>query len=187
MTSTRLLADGAGQAANATLLLLGAAFIGWLAVRAIRRKALLRVPLAVAWAGLAAAVALAALALLLPSLVSPAPSAARPSSTATIHIVSPTDDQVFKGTADAPAHVLVKIRVLGARIVPLTSRRLRPDEGHVHLFLDGSLVSMTAGTAASLDAGPGTHVLGAEFVASDHGPFDPRVQATVRFVVRPGG
>ena len=185
MTSIGLLADGAGQAANATLLLLGAAFIGWLAVRALRGKALLRVPRAVAWTGLAAAVILAVLALLLPSLVSPAPSAARPSSTATIDIVSPTEGEVFEGTARGPAHVLVQIRVLGARIVPLTSTHLRPDQGHVHLFLDGSLVSMTAGTTASLDAGPGTHVLGAEFVASDHGPFDPRVQATVRFVVRP--
>ena len=185
MTSTGLLADGAGQAANATVLLLGAALVGWLAVRALRGKALLRMPRAVAWGGVAAAVALAGLALLLPSLVSPAPNAARPSSKATIDIVSPTEDEVFEGTADAPAHVLMEIRVLGARIVPLTSTRLRPDEGHVHLFLDGSLVSMTAGTTASLDAGPGTHVIRAEFVASDHGPFDPPVQATVRFVVRP--
>jgi hypothetical protein len=185
MTSPGLLADGAGQAANATLLLLGASFIGWLAVRALRGKALFRLPRAVAWAGAVAAVALAGVALLLPSLVSPAPSAARPSSTATIHIVSPTEGQVFEGTSGAPAHVLVEIRVVGARIVPLTSTRLRSDQGHVHLFLDGSLVSMTAGATASLDAGPGTHVLGAEFVASDHGPFDPRVQATVRFVVRP--
>jgi hypothetical protein len=185
MTATGLLADGTGQAANATLLLLGAALIGWLAVRTIRGKSLLRVPRAVAWAGLAVAVTLAGVALLLPSLVSPTPSATHPSSTATIQIVSPTQDEVFEGTTGTPARVLVQIRVVGARIVPLTSTRLRPDEGHVHLFLDGSLVSMTAGTTASLDAGPGTHVLGAEFVASDHGPFDPRVQATVRFVVRP--
>jgi len=185
MTWIGLLADGAGQAANSTLLLLGAAFIGWLAVRVLRGKVSLRVPRAAAWTGLAAAVALAGVALLLPSLVSPAPSAVRPSSTATIHIVSPTEGEVFEGTAGAPAHVLVQIRVVGARIVPLASTRLRPNEGHVHLFLDGSLISMTAGTTASLEAGPGSHVLGAEFVASDHGPFDPRVQATVRFVVRP--
>jgi hypothetical protein len=185
MTSTGLLADGVGQGANATMLLLGSAFIGWLSVRAIRGKALPRVPRRVAWAGGVGAVALAGLALLLPSLVSPAPSAARLSSTATIQIVSPTQGEVLEGTSGAPAHVLLQIRVLGARIIPLTSTRLRPDEGHLHLFYDGSLVSMTAGTTASLDAGPGTHVLGAEFVASDHGPFDPRVQATVRFVVRP--
>jgi hypothetical protein len=180
-----LLADGAGQTANATVLLLGAAFVGWLAVRALQGKALHRMPRAVAWGGMAAAAALAALALLLPSLVSPAPNAARPSSTATISIVTPTEDEVFRGTAGAPAHVLVEIRVLGARIVPLTSTRLRPDEGHVHLFLDGSLLSMTAGTTTTLDAGPGAHVIGAEFVASDHGPFDPRVQSAVRFIVRP--
>jgi hypothetical protein len=185
MNWPELLADGAGQTANATLLLLGAAFIGWLAARALRGKALFRLPRAVAWAGVVAAVLLAALALLLPSLVSPAPGATRPASTAGIHIVSPTENEVFRGTENAPARVMVVIRVLGARIVSLTSTRLRPDEGHVHLFLDGSLVSMAGGTTASLEAGPGTHVLRTEFVASDHGPFDPRVQDAVRFLVRP--
>jgi hypothetical protein len=185
MTQTDLLADGAGQATNATLLLLGAAFIGWLAVRALRGKVLSRMPRAVAWGALAVSVVVAAFALLLPSLVSPAPGASRSASTASINIVSPTEGEVFEGTANAPARVLVEIRLLGAHIVPFTSRRLRPDEGHIHLFLDGSLVSMTGRTMATLEAGPGTHVLRAEFVASDHGPFDPRVQAAVRFVVRP--
>jgi hypothetical protein len=130
-------------------------------------------------------VVLAVFALLLPSLVSPAPGTSRPVSTASINIVSPAEGEVFEGTANMPARVVVEIRLLGARIVPLTSTRLRADEGHLHLFLDGSLVSMTGGTKLSLDAGPGTHLLRAEFVASDHGPFDPRVQAVVRFVVRP--
>jgi hypothetical protein len=185
MNALGLLGDGTGTAANATLLLLAAAFLGWLAVQRLRGKSLLRVPPAAAWVGVLFAVALAVFGLLLPSVVSPAPSAKRPATSATIQIVSPSKDQVFQGTTSAPAAIPVEIMVVGARIVPATSTRLRPDEGHVHLFLDGALVSMTAGTTASLDVGPGQHVLSAEFVASDHGPFDPRVQASVRFVVQP--
>src|SRR5207247_2791446 len=104
--------------------------------------------------------------LLHPACISPSPNADLPSSKTTINIVSPTEDEVFEGTADAPAHVLMEIRVLGARIVPLTSTRLRPDEAHVHLFLDGSLVSMSAGTTPSRHAGPCTPVDRAELLAS---------------------
>jgi hypothetical protein len=32
---------------------------------------------------------------------------------------------------------------------------------------------------------PGQHILRAEFVASDHGPFDPRVFVSVTFRVEP--
>jgi hypothetical protein len=60
---------------------------------------------------------------------------------------------------------------------------LPPNEGHIHLYLDGSLVTMTTGLSAMIDAPPGRHALRAEFVAVDHGPFDPRVVATVTFSV----
>jgi hypothetical protein len=185
LTPIAILADGAGTAANATFLLLGAGFVAWLAVRRIQWKALRRVPRAVAWGAFPVAAGLAALGLLLPSLVSPSPGAARPSSPARVEIISPTPSQVFEETAEAPARVDVLIRVVGAKVVPFTSTSLRPDQGHLHLFLDEALVSMTAGTSASLEAGPGEHVLVAEFVASDHGPFDPRVVASVTFTVRP--
>jgi hypothetical protein len=178
------LADGAGQA-NATLLLLGAAFIGWIAVRRLRGKALDKVPRGLAWVALTGAVALAGLGVALPSLLSPSSSTSRPSSAARIEITSPADGQVFAGSTSAQALVPVEVRLLGARIVPFTSTRLRPDEGHLHLFLDGSLVSMSGGTTTSLDVGVGAHVLRVEFVASDHAPFDPPVTTSVRFTVRP--
>jgi hypothetical protein len=178
-----LLADG-GQATNTTLLLIVAAFVGWLAVRALRGGMKVRVHHAVAWAGLGGAVALAVVAVLLPSLLSPSPTA-RPTSTGHIEILAPVEGQVFHGSDDAPAAIQVELRVTGARIVSLTTTRLRPDEGHIHLFLDGALVSMSTGTTTTLEGVPGDHVLRAEFVAADHGPFDPPVQATVRFVVLP--
>jgi hypothetical protein len=58
-----------------------------------------------------------------------------------------------------------------------------PNEGHVHLYLDGSLVSMTTALDARVAAPPGQHELQAEFVALDHVPFQPPVVATVTFSV----
>jgi hypothetical protein len=175
-----LVADGGAQTANTTLLILGAGFLVWIAVRRLQGRALTRFPRWTGWIGVGVAFVLAALALVLPSVVSPGPRSTRPRSTASIRIVQPTEGQVFP----APGQVPVRIVLRGGRIVPATTTRLAPDEGHIHLFLDGALVSMTGGTSTSITAGPGTHVLMAEFVASDHGPFDPRVSATTRFTVQ---
>jgi hypothetical protein len=47
------------------------------------------------------------------------------------------------------------------------------------------MVSMTYGVVQLVDltgVAPGPHLLRAEFVAADHGPFDPRVTAMEQFV-----
>ena len=84
-----------------------------------------------------------------------------------------------------PASVQVELQLIGGTVVPTTSLRLVPNEGHIHLYLDGSLVSMTSGLDATVTAPPGEHELVAEFVAVDHLPFQPRLQTTVTFTVRP--
>jgi len=105
----------------------------------------------------------------------------RPSSTAKISFISPKAGEVVNGT-DVP----VKIELTGARIVKQTSTDIRPDEGHVHMYLDDQLISMNYGLTATLhDVPPGTHLLRAEFVAADHAPFDPRDFTQVAFEVRP--
>jgi hypothetical protein len=43
----------------------------------------------------------------------------------------------------------------------------------------------TTGLDAELTVEPGAHRLVAEFVAIDHGPFDPRLLTTVDFSVGP--
>jgi uncharacterized protein DUF6130 len=110
---------------------------------------------------------------------SPTPTlGARPASTAKLSIVSPTNGQV-DGTS-----LELKTRLEGARIVPATSTDLRPDEGHLHVILDDSLVTMSATLQTRLtDLTPGRHVLQVEFVANDHAPFNPRVIDKVSFEV----
>jgi hypothetical protein len=99
-------------------------------------------------------------------------AAPRPSSPATVEIVEPADGATVAGTS---AHVVLKLN--GATIVTQTTTDIKPDEGHVHLYLNGQLVSMNYGLEQDLPVAPGTYVLRAEFVAADHAPFNPRVES----------
>ncbi len=106
---------------------------------------------------------------------------ARPSSTGTLTIVSPTDGQVVHGTS-----VRVRTKLTGARVVAASTTNIVPDEGHLHITLDGEIVAMNFGLSDELTGlTPGIHTLQVEFVASDHLPFDPRVIQQVTFEVKP--
>jgi hypothetical protein len=104
----------------------------------------------------------------------------RPASPATLKIVEPRQDEVVTGTSTP-----LVVKLTGAKIVQTTSTDLQPDRGHLHVYLDDSLVTMTATTRTELtDLTPGRHLLKVEFVATDHAPFDPRVIAAVTFEVK---
>ena len=106
---------------------------------------------------------------------------ARPTSTGTLTIVSPTDGQLVHGTS-----VRVQTKLTGARVVPASTTNIAPDTGHLHLTLDGEIVAMNFGLSDELTGlTPGIHTLQIEFVASDHLPFDPRVIQQVTFEVKP--
>jgi hypothetical protein len=134
-----------------------------------------------AW-GRTSGVVLAALVLVIVAACTTAPSASpsaapsssvtgsRPSSPAVVTIVQPTPNQVVTGST---VHVVIALQ--NATIVPATTTNIRPDQGHVHLYVDNVLVSMNYGLTQDLPVHPGTYVLKAEFVAADHAPFDPRV------------
>lgn len=112
------------------------------------------------------------------------PPGERPSSTAELRIVEPAPGVVV--SADS---VPVVLELEGGRIVEEVSTDLRPDEGHVHLALDGEALTLLGGLEedlAELNGAPleaGQHVLEAEFVAADHGFFLPRVISTTTFTV----
>jgi hypothetical protein len=106
----------------------------------------------------------------------------RPSSSAHISFVSPVQGQTIHG---AGTSIEVELKLDGGIIVPGSSLHLVPNEGHIHLYLDGTLVQMIGGLHASLSASPGSHTLRADFVALDHGPFKPPVTTQVTFQVGP--
>ena len=108
-------------------------------------------------------------------------SVTRPASTAKLTLESPTQGESVKGGI---VHVVVGLT--GATIVSATTTNIRPDQGHLHLYVDNNLVSMNYGTTNDLPIAPGTHILHVEFVASDHVPFNPRVVTPdVIFTVKP--
>lgn len=112
-----------------------------------------------------------------PEASSPAP--ARPSSTARLKILDPKS-----GDAQSGPTVTLRVGLTEGKIVDFTSSNLKPNEGHLHVLLDGRLVSMTLGLEQKIpDVAAGSHVIRVEFVASDHAPFAPRVVQEVTFEV----
>ena len=104
----------------------------------------------------------------------------RPSSTGKLTILSPTNGQVIHG-----GNVILRVELKDATLVQLSSTDLKPNEGHLHVILDDSLVSMTSGLQTTIpNLPPGRHLIKVEFVANDHAPFDPRVIAAVAFRVK---
>jgi tRNA(Ile2) C34 agmatinyltransferase TiaS len=102
---------------------------------------------------------------------------ARLSSTAKVSIIEPTEGTVIQGTS-----VRVRIKLDGGKIVSQVSSNLKPDEGHIHLLLDGRVVQLLGSLDERIDnVVPGAHLLQVEFVAADHGPFSPRVISAVSF------
>jgi len=107
-------------------------------------------------------------------------TAARPTTAARLAIVSPTPNEVTK------PDLTIQLRLDGAEVVQTTTGPLRPDQGHIHVSVDGQLVSMAYGTSQDLHGlAAGPHTLQAEFVATDHAPFNNRVLAGVIFQVEP--
>jgi hypothetical protein len=96
-------------------------------------------------------------------------SGPRPSSPAVVSIQQPAAGAVVTGTS---VHVVLSLT--GATIVSATTTDIRPDQGHVHLYVDNVLVSMNYGLEQDIEVHPGTYVIKAEFVAADHAPFNPR-------------
>ncbi len=110
-----------------------------------------------------------------------APSSDRPSSTAKLAIVLPKVGEVVHGSS-----VDLRVKLQDAKLVPATTTHIVPDEGHLHVILDDTLISMTQGLEQTIpDVAPGEHRIMVEFVASDHAPFDPRVVSVVAFEVKP--
>ena len=108
-------------------------------------------------------------------------AAPRPSSPAKLTITTPKNGQTVR--QDRPE---LRLELDGGKIISQTTTRVRGDEGHIHLLVDGKLVDMNYGLRQRLPALPsGQHVVQVEFVAADHAPFEPRILTQAAFEVAP--
>ena len=186
---------GAADESLAVAMVFAALWIGWIGWSRVRGTGFPRLSRGAGFAFLAAGVALlVAAAIVPPAVLGPTtppadPAAAAPTrqplaSSASIEVVAPAD-----GTAVTGDELEVVMELQGGRVVEGASTHLAPDEGHIHVSVDGEVVSMTYGTVQVLDLRtlePGTHTLEAEFVAADHAPFSPRVLSSVSFTTEDG-
>lgn len=106
----------------------------------------------------------------------------RPASPVQVTLVTPTNGEVVHGSS---VHVVVSIT--GGTVTPNYSTHISPTVGHVHLYMNKQLVYMSYTLVQDLPVNTGTeYSMYAEWVASDHFPFDPRdVTATIFFSVAP--
>jgi hypothetical protein len=82
------------------------------------------------------------------------PTAFRPHATARLEILSPARGEVFRGN---PATVPIELRLVGGRIVSTSSARAVSNVGHIHLYLDGKLISMSPSLRDQVELRPGAH------------------------------
>lgn len=176
-----MLAHAGGAPEFVSTGLVGLGFVtGWIGLARLRDHGFGSLP---RWSALSLVVVTPVIliaAVVVPSRLWPPPSAIRPASTATLAFTEPTPGEPEVGTM-----MDVVVDLEGGRIVQSSSTSLTPNTGHIHLSVDGMIVSMTYGARQEIpigDLAPGQHRLRAEFVAADHAPFAPRVTASVTFV-----
>jgi hypothetical protein len=126
------------------------------------------------------AVASLVLAYALPIMVTRTWAATRPSATARLLILSPLPDVLYPGD---PATVPILLRLEGGQLAPATSTRVASNIGHIHVSLDAKLISTVTTLSGRISVDSGRHVLRAEFIAGDHGPFNPPVEVSASFRV----
>jgi hypothetical protein len=180
---------GAADESLSVVLLFAGLWVGWAGWSRLKGRGFPRLSKGGGAALVVVGIALAICAAVVPralfpptpaGLATPSPGGPRPSSTATLSFVEPTPGETPPGD-----ELDVVLDLQGGRIIDRASETLTPDTGHIHLILDGTLVSMTYGVVQAVDLrglDPGEHTLEAEYVAADHGPFDPDVTTTVRFM-----
>jgi hypothetical protein len=161
------------------LLFAAAGALAWVAFWRLRGNGFLWLPRPAGWALAVLALASVAGAVVIPSVTAPSYAKIRPHSTATVDVLAPTRNETVRGD-----RMEVDVRLIGGRVTAVTTTSVRPDVGHIHVSIDGQLLTMSTATRSEVDISAlsnGEHLLQAEFVAADHGPFDPPVVASVPF------
>jgi uncharacterized protein YifN (PemK superfamily) len=106
----------------------------------------------------------------------------RPLSTAKLSIVQPTSGQTVDGK-----DVEVKLKLDGGTVTTVTvsTARIKPNIGHIHLRLDGNTITLLGHLDNHIkDVKAGQHILEAEYVAQDHLPWRKDIVSAVTFTAR---
>jgi hypothetical protein len=178
---------GAADESLSVVMVFAGLWLGWVGWSRMKGRGFLRLPTGIAYTLLAVAGVFVIGAAFFPRALFPATPAGstasaggpRPASTATLSFTEPALDEVVSGD-----ELDVVLDLQGGTIVEDASSNLTSDTGHIHLVLDGKLVSMTFGRVQAVDlrqVPAGEHIMEAEYVAADHAPFSPRVTTKVRF------
>jgi hypothetical protein len=101
------------------------------------------------------------------------PSTSRPVTSARLAIVSPQTDELVGAKAE------IKLQLTGGTL--LDPAVTKGNGGHLHVSVDGSLISMTNNLVQPVLLKPGRHTVTAEYVAPDHASFKTPVIAAVVF------
>jgi hypothetical protein len=102
----------------------------------------------------------------------------QPVTNARLIVLQPQPNAVV-GTS---VHLVFKI--VGGRVVGPSVTTLSGNVGHIHVSVDGRIVSMLYGTTQTVNGlTPGLHTLSAEFVAANHIPFANPQNVLQRFVI----
>lgn len=128
---------------------------------------------AFAWAAFGAGIVLAAAAFV-------APNVFKPTTDVTIAITAPEEGAVVAAGERFP----VEVDVTGGKVA---SSEASSSGGHLHLYVDGRLLSMPYSTKANVKLEPGTHEVTVEYVDLQHASFDPPIQANVTVEAKSGG
>jgi hypothetical protein len=173
---------GAADETWSVVMVFAGLWVGWAGWSRLRGSGFPRLPAPGAYALVGLAGVLVVGAAILPrAILGPkVPSGPRPSSAAALTIAEPVD-----GAAIESDELTVMLRLTGGRIIEDATTTDTGDTGHVHVSIDGTMLSMTYGLEQTIpigDLAEGPHTIEAEFVAADHGPFAPRVTATASFV-----
>ena len=177
-------ASGADETMSLVMLFAGI-WVGWIGWSRLRGTGFPRLPRWGAWATIGVAATLVITATFVPRMIvgtgipTAVAGAPRPSSPAILTFVDPRRNAKVSGD-----DMTVRMDLQNATLTPLTTTAITPDTGHIHLSMDGTLISMSGDTLQVIDlrnVTPGEHTLTADFVAADHLPFNPPVTSSVTF------
>lgn len=92
-------------------------------------------------------------------------------SDATVSFASPEDG----ATVPAREPITIEIDLGGGDLATSASDA----GGHLHIYVDGSVISMPSTTSTEVELEPGEHELKVEYVDFEHASYDPPISETI--------